>query len=792
LSFKLEAPHAGVGDQPKPTLQGPPDPNAAKPDLRIVSAASKKPFTWIEFEVQNVGKADVGGDTSVTIRSKLSKGERDMPIHRLKAGEKRGYAAILLVDGDQFKPGGAYEGVEVTLDVRMKGAEASTANNSFAFKLGATEDKPEPPKLKTPATQPIPKPADKASETTKLAPKPADKASETVKLAPKTTDKASETVKLAPKTTDKASETTKLATKTQAEAPKPMQPAPAPSRPKTFEPPEKTQPVPSTKSPSTTEPPERMQPKPQPEAPKQMQPATTEPPERMQPKPVVPPVVAKPAPTGRMTGVTSVSRGVSMKPPRMLMAYPSGALLYRSGGDFKIVTDTSVKPGAADMTVTFFWEVDQVARAEGVMWQVARVDYPSFTGGDSDLAPHALVESGVAKGVKGRLELDLGDLAVKAGIEKPGVSGPGVVQLKSGEVMITTERKTRAGRAVSMTRPIGDVARFTAFYVLGGHAAFYVRVIPIAAPDKPVMVGQPSNLIRVYYGDMPPSPPVPLRLPGQYPPKVRLVKFEYRPYHTYCYAHSNPAFHGTDKGGNQDNLLDDIGDFVGDVWNWASTAYTEAKKTVVNVVAGVVPVPRSIIEAALDAALVAAGVPPSIPNLGGIMEGGADYLAEQVIEQVGPPIASDFARDQLKRAILLGAKEASKLGDDPEGTPCRYRTDPPLVLLTLQNTDAVDYEGLTIWSDNAFGPFKRSQVAAPKLRRGQTLTLPLILAPDQRDEFWDGQRYDESKWVAAYAQRQSEISLTLSVKPTKEWTPGDLRVYRSPRRAWGEALIDAR
>jgi hypothetical protein len=116
--------------------------NAPLPDLRILSAASMKPFTWVRYEVVNEGKADVGGDTFVYVTSPLSRIPLPQPIHRLKAGEKHGYVTLLLVDADKFKPDGAYEGTRVTIEVRMNGAESTTADNKFTFTLGV-----EPPRL---------------------------------------------------------------------------------------------------------------------------------------------------------------------------------------------------------------------------------------------------------------------------------------------------------------------------------------------------------------------------------------------------------------------------------------------------------------------------------------------------------------------------------------------------------------------------------------------------------------------------------------------------------------------
>jgi hypothetical protein len=135
-------------------------------------------------------------------------------------------------------------------------------------------------------------------------------------------------------------------------------------------------------------------------------------------------------------------------------------LLYRQSGEFQDTRNLEIDPQSPSQAVTFSWDVSKSPHAGGALWQVSRLGYLPFDGGaKTDLEPSGLVESGKGDGKHGSFAVDF--------------------------------KKHRGAL------PPGD-------------QPFSVRILPIASAVKPGIVGQPSNVIGVYYGNMPAQPPAPL------------------------------------------------------------------------------------------------------------------------------------------------------------------------------------------------------------------------------------------------------------------------------------------
>jgi hypothetical protein len=185
--------------------------------------------------------------------------------------------------------------------------------------------------------------------------------------------------------------------------------------------------------------------------------------------PTAPPVTAqrkpppKPAPPGTATAL----------PGGPTLVLPAGALLYRPGGDFKLTTKIDVDPASPSQTYSFAGDVTKVTAAKGFIWQVTTSPFGPFGNGSAvDLKPIGLRASAYVLGHIASFKLDFKKLA-----------------------------------AIRGAKP----------------SDFYIRILPLARAAGAV-VGQPSNVIRVYYASKaPPQPPITVQ--NTSPPNLFTIKF---------------------------------------------------------------------------------------------------------------------------------------------------------------------------------------------------------------------------------------------------------------------------
>ena len=455
--------------------------------------------------------------------------------------------------------------------------------------------------------------------------------------------------------------------------------------------------------------------------------------------------------------------------------YLGGASLFiLTNGDFQIITSQEIDPHASNQALTFSWDVSKLENAKGVIWQVSRVPYLEFMGGNtSDLNPQGLAAFQIASGQTGSFSVDFKSL-----MKMP---------------VFVNQKLTLADKSSPFTKNISTTqdhagSSWTKFLELGGTISYYVRVIPLASLNSEEAVGAPSNVMRVYYGKMPPadSPEISIPVQNQQPLNIHLVRFQYFPYHYYCYVHANPEDCGQFKGGTT-YPYEVVLEALADAWNWLSEAYSDAKGAVVSVVSSALPfVPEGVISAALDTALAAAGIPPNIPNLDQLMEGGADYLAAQMIEQGGIPAGAGLTQEKLKEAMIAGAQAAKgQISSAGPETACKYKLDPAYIVVTVENDSDQDYASVQVYLDPNFQIFNTKGVTlGGPLKRGMKTPVPLLLGMSQAEEFWNGQLYDEQAWWNAYHQRKTRF--TVYVNAANHSSP--LKLYESPPRAWDEAF----
>ncbi len=361
-------------------------------------------------------------------------------------------------------------------------------------------------------------------------------------------------------------------------------------------------------------------------------------------RPSAQPVVT-PAPRSRPTTLSPTTDTLTPAWPKTTVPaasalYPAGAELYhcaRADCEFALTHDLDIDPASASQSVGFLWFVSQVEGATGARWQIAREPFPPFSGGAEDLTPDGLVAFAAADGDGGRFSVDFRELAT-------ALSGP-------------------------------------------APDSFYVRILPLTGAGA--IAGQPSNVIRVFYGDEPP-PPEPITIHDTRPEPLfttRVVSFTpptfYNPNRWGCVVVKENAglpplirsaypvgreicprtYRGEGSG------ITSFGDFVEwaangitDAWDWLGQTYGELKQLAVTIVldysgfglqckfaaglaedAGANPdgLCRKAAEIAVNTGMVALGLPPSIPSYNELVDRGVehavDLAADAFEEQTGVP-----------------------------------------------------------------------------------------------------------------------------------------------------------
>lgn len=374
----------------------------------------------------------------------------------------------------------------------------------------------------------------------------------------------------------------------------------------------------------------------------------------------------------------------------MITYLPPGAELGYWLGDIHTSMDFAVK-GA---TLQFTFNVARIPNARGVVWQVNKSPFPPFLAGDpSVLDPPGLVSSGRVTQVEGGFSVAFGSLP------KPSL------RLKTP-----------------------------------GPIPWYVRVLPVAEGEPARVVGQPSNLVRVYDQELPPSDPVHLNI-QQFTEKgapIRLTGIEFVPYRE---DDKWPAGCETFKGGSYqaDPFEWMAGGFV-DMFDWASGAYADLKGYVIDGVLTFLPfVPREAVAIALDAALMAAGIPPSLPNLDQLMTQGADYLASQMADELAAQVPAgsllaEKGEAELRRLVQEEAKKAlvqnAKKAREALAASTKYCTTmayDPFFKVTLRNEGSAPVENVYV-SVRPSEPLFRVSCCGftiDRIEAGESLTIPV-------------------------------------------------------------------
>lgn len=173
------------------------------------------------------------------------------------------------------------------------------------------------------------------------------------------------------------------------------------------------------------------------------------------------------------------SNNALFTPPEFTL--PAGTKLFRDLGEFRSTSSFDIDPEKPGFPKNFIWDATVITPATGVLWQVVRGTFPPFGGGiENDITPANLVSSGYLEGKMGLFSVDFKKVAQKASISKGTLQRPNTPD-------------------------------------------FYLRVIPVITTTSGYsLVGQPSNIIGVYYwSDKPPlnikiyQPPPPPPSPPQ-------------------------------------------------------------------------------------------------------------------------------------------------------------------------------------------------------------------------------------------------------------------------------------
>ena len=407
--------------------------------------------------------------------------------------------------------------------------------------------------------------------------------------------------------------------------------------------------------------------------------------------------------------------------------YPEGAALFQcavSDCGVAISADFEVDPNAADQTVRFNWAVNKVPYAGGALWQVSYFPFPSFgNGSKEDLEPRGLVFSGRANTTSGFFSFDV--------------------------------------RALAEKLPANATA-----------AIFHVRILPASAVGFGQIVGQPSNVMRIYYGAEPPqAPPFQFYEPeviAEAPP-VELISLEFRPHKTVQWPPGCVDWE-TYKKSLKKNFFEKVGKAFKSAWNFASEGYQWAKNRVVDIAGALTfgAVPDRVLSFALDTALASAGIPPDIPNLDEMISGGLDHLAAEMaktaVSQIpaadvsvslnnlvaeitvdaalamGEEAARERLQDELEKrsreALVLAVEEMQDaVTKDRKKVPCSGRFVPASYHVTVVNTGPERLEDISVGMADTLQIYEpmSEQVS---LKPGQPLSFVRVPDPKLRD-VWD-------------------------------------------------------
>lgn len=415
-----------------------------------------------------------------------------------------------------------------------------------------------------------------------------------------------------------------------------------------------------------------------------------------------------------------------------LQSYPAGAELYEctpADCSFALTADKEVSPDAEYQTVTLHFDVARVPHAGGGLWQVSYLPFPPFANAtDADYEPPGLLLAGRDHRVNGLFNFDLRVIAedLPEGVMAPG--GPGAI--------------------------------------------LHVRVLPVTSVGLGVVVGQPSNVMKIYYGAEAPKPePYELYEPtivAEAPP-VELSRIEFKP-HRFVDLPPGCLQWEEWRRKQQKNFFEKLGDAFKGVWNFAAEAYQWAKDRVIDIASALTfgVIPDGVLEFALNTALASAGIPPDIPNLDEMINGGLDHLATQMAKTAVSQIpsadlavslgsvaaditveaAASMAEEELRErleaelerqsreALIRAADEIERARTTPNNKAlCHNTFIPPSYRVTVVNAGPDPLEDIEVGIGDSEGIYWGVSENVD-LRPGQTVSFMAVPEPHIID-IWD-------------------------------------------------------
>lgn len=446
-------------------------------------------------------------------------------------------------------------------------------------------------------------------------------------------------------------------------------------------------------------------------------------------------IPSPPPRTAPLSGLNSSAEAVTARWAATLQdigTYPEGASIFkclRSDCEFAVTPDIEIDPNGPDQTQVLYFSVMKVPHAGGAIWQVSTQPFPSFgNGADADYDPPGMVFSGRQDKLRNSYLFDFAALAENVPPPPANVRSTGTI--------------------------------------------FYVRVLPAAFNGIGQIVGQPSNVMRIYYGAEAPKPP-PLELPTpqvtEQAPPVELEYVEFKPYRWIQWPAGCLTWEAW-RDSQDKSFFEQVGDVFTDIWNYAAEAYQWAKGRVVDIAAALTfgIIPDSVLEFALDAALASAGIPPDIPNLDEMLSGGLDHIAGEIAktavsqipsgevagklgELAGSAVVNELAqqgedalRERLQQelearsreALVRTADELAKSAHASHGdTLCQDRFIPPAYRVTVRNTSAERIRDFWVWVYDTEGVYHGVR---QDLDLWPYQTMALMVVPDpQIIDVWD-------------------------------------------------------
>lgn len=357
---------------------------------------------------------------------------------------------------------------------------------------------------------------------------------------------------------------------------------------------------------------------------------------------------------------------------------------WRSG-DFLLSDDLKVDPRRASIPYSFYWNVEKIAAAKAVRWQIATQPFADTTDQRSQLNPQGLLAQGEGTGAAGSF---YGDFKALLGNRRPD--------------------------------------------------SLYVRILPLAKAGTNRLAGSQSNVIRVYYATARPEGP-PLVLPAPVtrttPDLYRVTLLQFTPPSFYdanrwgCititgYGKGVPvalkqqyrigsticpkSYRGREKVDTFGEVIVWAANGITEAFDWVSGAYNGLKSTIINTILDVThacdivgmagnaaaSTCRTVVNTAADAGMVALGIPPSLPDFNQLVDKGVNgavaMAADALYAQTGVPCTST-CRDLLKKGMkeagetlkstsfspgCVGKEEAHNHGKEPLCLPDNIITKP--------------------------------------------------------------------------------------------------------------------